>query len=73
VTWGGLRSGVIGHGSTPQQLITRERLEVSGPFGLRFPSFDRSHDGVVVVMEVGKCRVDLCWPQIRMLPQNFFR
>ena len=71
--WGGLRSAVIGHGLTPQQLITRERLGASGPFGPRFPGFDRSHDGFVVVMEVGKCRIDLGWPQIRMLPQNLFR
>jgi len=56
---GGVRAAVIGHGSTPQQLITRERLGASGPFGTRFPGFDRSHDGVVVVMEVGKRRIDL--------------
>ena len=30
-------------------------------------------DDFVVVMEVGKCRIDLGWPQIRMLPQNLFR
>ena len=27
----------------------------------------------MVVIEVGKCRIDLGWPQIRMLPQNLFR